>query len=393
MLGVPQIVAAALEATKDMDARRAVRRPGRHRRAGDEHDAAAREPAASTSRSTRCTPPARSAARTASSTATATTSRPACSRRTRRTPCCSSRPGGSASPPAARRSVTASCSACCAAFGLVQEPVRHRAALSRAAGRLPRQGRLARSRSPLPDHGRPSPVVRRGAGRSRCRVAAALVAPRRRGRATRWRSSRPTTRSRSPASSGSAAPAPSGARSTRATRRPRTASCSTSSTARCWSTRPRSPPLVDQIRGDLPQLHDGGLPRRPPLDARGDAVLGESGPVATRIDGGPRTADEPAVDDVAMIVGTGGTTGRPKGVMLTGTNLETMTAHHPDELPVPGPSGLPRAGTADPRRRGALLPGAGPRRGGRDHADARRRPRSSSSSGGTASRTRSCRRR
>ena len=27
-----------------------------------------------------------------------------------------------------------------------------------------------------------------------------------------------------------------------------------------------------------------------------------------------------------MIVGTGGTTGRPKGVMLTGTNLETMTA-------------------------------------------------------------------
>ena len=36
--------------------------------------------------------------------------------------------------------------------------------------------------------------------------------------------------------------------------------------------------------------------------------------------------DEPAVDDLAMIVGTGGTTGRPKGVMLTGTNLETMTA-------------------------------------------------------------------
>ena len=31
-------------------------------------------------------------------------------------------------------------------------------------------------------------------------------------------------------------------------------------------------------------------------------------------------------DDVAMIVGTGGTTGRPKGVMLTGQNIETMTA-------------------------------------------------------------------
>ena len=36
--------------------------------------------------------------------------------------------------------------------------------------------------------------------------------------------------------------------------------------------------------------------------------------------------DEAAVDDLATIVGTGGTTGRPKGVMLTGTNLETMTA-------------------------------------------------------------------
>jgi acyl-CoA synthetase (AMP-forming)/AMP-acid ligase II len=32
------------------------------------------------------------------------------------------------------------------------------------------------------------------------------------------------------------------------------------------------------------------------------------------------------VDDVAMLVGTGGTTGLPKGVMLTSRNLETMTA-------------------------------------------------------------------
>lgn len=32
------------------------------------------------------------------------------------------------------------------------------------------------------------------------------------------------------------------------------------------------------------------------------------------------------VNDLAMIVGTGGTTGRPKGVMLTTRNLETMTA-------------------------------------------------------------------
>jgi len=32
------------------------------------------------------------------------------------------------------------------------------------------------------------------------------------------------------------------------------------------------------------------------------------------------------IDDIAMIAGTGGTTGRPKGVMLTGRNLETMSA-------------------------------------------------------------------
>ena len=35
-------------------------------------------------------------------------------------------------------------------------------------------------------------------------------------------------------------------------------------------------------------------------------------------------ADPP--DDLAMLVGTGGTTGLPKGVMLTARNLETMTA-------------------------------------------------------------------
>ena len=36
--------------------------------------------------------------------------------------------------------------------------------------------------------------------------------------------------------------------------------------------------------------------------------------------------DVPVVDDVAMIAGTGGTTGQPKGVMLSGRNLETMSA-------------------------------------------------------------------
>jgi fatty-acyl-CoA synthase len=39
---------------------------------------------------------------------------------------------------------------------------------------------------------------------------------------------------------------------------------------------------------------------------------------------GPRQAEP--VDDIIMLVGTGGTTGRPKGVMLTGHNIETMSA-------------------------------------------------------------------
>ena len=46
-----------------------------------------------------------------------------------------------------------------------------------------------------------------------------------------------------------------------------------------------------------------------------DAWLGE----------GAEFADTPP-DDTVMIVGTGGTTGRPKGVVLTDRNIETMTA-------------------------------------------------------------------
>lgn len=77
-------------------------------------------------------------------------------------------------------------------------------------------------------------------------------------------------------------------------------------------------PLVEKIRHDLPALTtlvcldgeaDGAL--------TWDAFLGDKR---------GEIVDGSAVDDLAMIVGTGGTTGRPKGVMLTGTNLETMTA-------------------------------------------------------------------
>ena len=60
--------------------------------------------------------------------------------------------------------------------------------------------------------------------------------------------------------------------------------------------------------------------------------LGESDDLAVGFDawlaaagGDPRVEIEPP-DDVVALVGTGGTTGRPKGVMLTGRNLETMSA-------------------------------------------------------------------
>jgi fatty-acyl-CoA synthase len=77
-------------------------------------------------------------------------------------------------------------------------------------------------------------------------------------------------------------------------------------------------PLVEQIAPDLPKLATL-------------VCLDQSPPGATAfadwLDGlpdEPWQADPP--DDTAMIAGTGGTTGRPKGVMLTGHNIETMSA-------------------------------------------------------------------
>ncbi|MBY6382697.1 long-chain fatty acid--CoA ligase [Rhodococcus erythropolis] len=74
-------------------------------------------------------------------------------------------------------------------------------------------------------------------------------------------------------------------------------------------------PLVDQIKDALPQLVtlvciDGEWDSAQSLES----WLGEE------------ELDAAAPDDVTMLVGTGGTTGRPKGVMLTGHNIETMTA-------------------------------------------------------------------
>lgn len=78
--------------------------------------------------------------------------------------------------------------------------------------------------------------------------------------------------------------------------------------------------LVSRIRSDLPQVHtwvclDGADENALSWD---DFIAG-----AGRGSSGP---DLSSPADVAMIAGTGGTTGRPKGVVLTGTNLETMTA-------------------------------------------------------------------
>jgi acyl-CoA synthetase (AMP-forming)/AMP-acid ligase II len=79
----------------------------------------------------------------------------------------------------------------------------------------------------------------------------------------------------------------------------------------------RFSPLVAQIRHELP-----GLTTLVCLD--GDVVDTLSWEDFLGL--GEQDVDVPALDDLAMIVGTGGTTGRPKGVELTGTNLETMTA-------------------------------------------------------------------
>jgi fatty-acyl-CoA synthase len=78
-------------------------------------------------------------------------------------------------------------------------------------------------------------------------------------------------------------------------------------------------PLVTKILPDLPKLTTVVC-----LDA--DPVAPATS-FARWLDGlaaGPWQA-EPA-DDVIMLVGTGGTTGRPKGVILTGHNIETMSA-------------------------------------------------------------------
>jgi acyl-CoA synthetase (AMP-forming)/AMP-acid ligase II len=77
-------------------------------------------------------------------------------------------------------------------------------------------------------------------------------------------------------------------------------------------------PMVEQMRTGLPKLRllvcvDQPCPFAPSLAQWLDGI--DDAPI-----------DVPAIDDLVMIAGTGGTTGSPKGVMLSGRNLETMSA-------------------------------------------------------------------
>ena len=81
--------------------------------------------------------------------------------------------------------------------------------------------------------------------------------------------------------------------------------------------------LLELFECECLLFHPGYAPMAGQLDVRIKVCLdeledwlGDTGP----------SAPASLVDDLAMLAGTGGTTGLPKGVMLTSRNLETMTA-------------------------------------------------------------------
>jgi len=77
-------------------------------------------------------------------------------------------------------------------------------------------------------------------------------------------------------------------------------------------------PMVEQMRGGLPKLR---------LAVCIDRPFGSVPSLEQWLEGvGDAPIEIAPVDDLAMIAGTGGTTGSPKGVMLSGRNLETMSA-------------------------------------------------------------------
>ena len=230
---------------------------------------------------------------------------------------------GSASPPAARRSGTASCSACCAASGWCREPRTLTRARAEPCGWSTTSTRARRS---VPDapclttdgadlHVRRGPGARPGG--SPRRSPRRGVAAGRQGRdPVGQRPDRVHLRVRDqPGRRGVVPdqPAQRGGREPRAARPVRLLGADLPGGLRAAGRR-RSAPTCRSSHTLV--CLDGDAARRG--RCRWDEFLG-----AGR--GAPVDRAEP-VDDLAMIVGTGGTTGRPKGVMLTGTNLETMTA-------------------------------------------------------------------
>jgi fatty-acyl-CoA synthase len=110
---------------------------------------------------------------------------------------------------------------------------------------------------------------------------------------------------------------------------------------RCLIFAPAFTPLVAKIAPELPGLATLVCLDGPPPAAQQAAdkktadqeTAGQAGAVPGAVgfaDWLADVSDEPwqadPVDDVVMIAGTGGTTGTPKGVLLTGRNIETMTA-------------------------------------------------------------------
>ena len=216
-----------------------VRRPRRHRRPGDERDAAPREPAAQQ------VARLRARLRSPRSRALRDPRQPElqadrrCCRPTRRTPCSSSRPGGSASRRAARRSGTASCSACCAASAWSPSRCsRSRAEPVRLVDYLDKGASLGPDAPCLTTDGA-DPDVRRGAGPQppdRRRAGRPRRTPGRQGGdPVGQRPARVHLRLRDQPGRRRVVPGQPAQRGRR-----RTASCSSSSSARRWSSRSRS---------------------------------------------------------------------------------------------------------------------------------------------------------
>lgn len=78
-------------------------------------------------------------------------------------------------------------------------------------------------------------------------------------------------------------------------------------------------PLVEQIAPELPEVHTF-------VRLDGEPVEGHLAWADFVAAGEGMTVERHAEDELALIVGTGGTTGRPKGVMLLERNIEAMTA-------------------------------------------------------------------